>query len=398
MIADRQNEETLRQSEERFRLMVESVKDYAIFMLDAEGKITTWNEGAKRTKGYDAQEIIGLHFSVFYPAAEVKADKPGLELKEAARVGRFEDEGWRVRKDGTQFWANVVITALRDKAGHLVGFGKVTRDLTERKKAEDSLRSSFFEMEARVHDRTKELAEANLALERALNLRDEFLSVASHELKTPMTSLKLQLQMARRRLRHPAGYTPERIEHALDISVRQVDRLTALVESLLDVSRIQAGKLMLNCENVDLTALCLDVVERFSDDLAEANCPIDIRSEPPVEIHCDRFRIEQVLVNLLTNAMKYGAGKPICISLRRAESRSRAEIRVRDQGIGIAADKQERIFERFERAVRESSVDGMGLGLYIARQIVTTHGGQLTVESELEKGSTFIVELPLRAE
>ena len=156
-----------------FRLLVESVVDYAIFLLDPTGVVRTWNAGARRLKGYEADEIIGRHFSTFYPEEDVRRGKPAWELESAAREGRFEDEGWRIRKDGSSFWANVVITALR-RDGELVGFAKVTRDLTARREAE----------EERVR-----LAEAR----EAVRLRDEFLSIASHELRTPLTALDLQV-------------------------------------------------------------------------------------------------------------------------------------------------------------------------------------------------------------
>ena len=212
----------LRASEARFRLLVEAVKDYAIFMLDPSGRVVTWNAGAQRIKGYDAREIIGQHFSQFYPAEDVRAGKCERELEGAARDGRFEDEGWRVRKDGTRFWANVVITALRAENGELVGFAKVTRDLTERRRLEqEQLR----------------LGKA----EEAIRLRDEFLSLAAHELKTPLTVLQMQLDTLSDRM----DQSGQRVATKLQRAAQSSERLANLVESLLDVSRIATGRFAL---------------------------------------------------------------------------------------------------------------------------------------------------------
>src|SRR5262249_54602452 len=165
-IAERkQGEEALRRSEERFRLLVEGTTDYAIFLLDPEGRVVTWNAGAERIKGYRAEEIIGEHFSRFYPPEVIDRGWPAEELRRAAAAGRFEDEGWRVRKDGSRFWANVILTALRDEAGRLRGFSKVTRDLTELRQREEALRQLHQDLERRVQERTAALAASNQALQ-----------------------------------------------------------------------------------------------------------------------------------------------------------------------------------------------------------------------------------------
>ena len=372
----------LQKSEQRFRLMVENVKDYAIFMLDTQGRVASWNEGARRFKGYEESEIIGVSFSRFYPQEEIKAGKPETELKVASTLGRFEDEGWRVRKDGSRLWASVVITAIREPGGELLGFSKITRDLTERKRLEDELRTSRDDLEIRVNERTKELAQA-------IRVRDEFLSIASHELKTPLTALKLQVQMRRRTLEKDgaSAFTAERDE-------KEVDRIIHLVDNMLDITRLHAGKLMLELKQMDLTALVKGVVDRFDQQLKTAVCTVSIEAPRPVVGAWDRDRLEQVVMNLLTNAVKYGARSPIQITV--VAEGSKAKLTVRDQGIGIAKEDQARIFQQFERAVSgKSKASGLGLGLYIVRQIVESHGGLITVQSELGQGSTFSVELPM---
>jgi two-component system CheB/CheR fusion protein len=672
----------LEQSEQRFRLMVEAVKDYAIFMLDVEGRVTTWNEGAKRFKGYDASEIIGQHFSIFYPP-ETRDWKPKQGIDLAIRDGRFEDEDWRVRKDGSKFWADVVITAIRDSNQKLIGFAKVTRDLTERRKIEQerldrerqeiefrelkereeqfrSLANSLpqlvwiansdgyitwynrrwyeytgtepkdmegwgwqsvhdpkvlpevvrrwkaslttgetFEMEfplkgsdgkfrwflTRVepmrdpqgklvrwfgtntdvderrqqrivsgilasasavisnsldYDETlhsfanalvtgfaewctiaildssgqprieatahsdpnklnqiwevfenhsiawnaplelakvirkgqsqlfKEVSEetlkevardsdelnrlfnlgmrsalivplmargrtlgaitlltgdsqksftdaevglaeelgrrAGVAIEHALlyknaqeaiRVRDEFLSIASHELKTPLTSLQLQAQIRERNAfkENMEAFTLAKLRRMFEMDKKQLSRLTRLIDDMLDVTRISARKLAFRFEKDDLHVILKEVLERLAPQFSAVGCTVDLEACDSAQGSFDRYRVEQVIVNLLTNALRYGEGKPVHVSLRQRDGK--AVLAVRDEGIGIAEEDQARIFEPFERATESSAGKGLGLGLYIAKQIVEGHGGTIRVESKLNHGASFIVEFPL---
>jgi PAS domain S-box-containing protein len=376
--------ERLQASEKRFRLLVESVRDYAIFMLDVDGRVATWNLGAERIKGYRAEEIVGEHFSRFYPPEDVAAGKPAMELREAAARGRFEDEGWRIRKDGGRFWANVVITALRDAGGRLVGFAKVTRDLTERKRAEEDRVRLAREQAAR--------AEA----EAAVRARDEFLSIASHELKTPLTPLQLQVQLLVHSLRKGELTTlpPERLGAMLESTERQSKRFALLIEQLLDLSRIAAGRLELELGEVDLAETVRGVVARFDAELARSGSSLALALDGPVVGRWDRLRLEQVVANLLSNAIKYGAGRPI--ELRVEGDDETARLVVRDQGIGIAPADQARISERFERAASSRHYAGLGMGLYITRQILAAHGGSVRVASAPGAGSTFTVKVPRR--
>lgn len=367
--------------------MIEAVKDYAIFMLSPEGIVSTWNAGAKRLKGYSSQEIIGEHFSKFYPPEDVARGHPQEELAIARETGHYEEEGWRLRKDGSRFWANVVITRVNDEHGNIIGFSKVTRDLTERKQAEEELRRANQELDRRVRARTAEL-------EKALAARDEFVSIASHELKTPLTALRLQAQILLRNIqkRDSPTVSPELLTQFAQQIDQQIDRLTRLVEDMLDISRIQLGKLSTRPEPTDLGQLVRSVADRFYLQLKAARCDLRLALQEPILGNWDPGRIEQVVLNLLSNAVKYGPGKPIVIeAFARVDA---AIIRVCDQGIGIAPENQERIFERFERAIAPNQTSGLGLGLYIAREIVRAHGGKITVESALGRGSCFEVELP----
>ncbi|ADO68078.1 GAF domain-containing sensor histidine kinase [Stigmatella aurantiaca] len=230
----------------------------------------------------------------------------------------------------------------------------------------------------------------------AVRLRDEFLGIASHELKTPLTPLRLRLQMLQRQVegasRSGEPLPAERFSEALDVALRQVRKLTDLVDNLLDVSRISAGRMKLELEEVDLAALAAELVSRFTPSAAQLGCVLELHAPAPVLGRWDRLRVEQVVTNLLTNALKYGAGRPVAVRVEGAGERAR--LTVKDQGIGIAEEDLARIFERFERAVSDRHYGGLGLGLYITRQIVEAFGGTVGVTSRPGMGSTFTLELP----
>ncbi|HTF38751.1 MAG TPA: ATP-binding protein [Blastocatellia bacterium] len=366
---------------EPFRLLVEGVKDYAIFMIDPRGYIQSWNMGAEKIKGYKADEIIGKHFSIFYPEEDIQRDKPGYELEVAAEVGRFEDEGWRIRKDGSRFWANVVITALRDKEGTLRGFGKVTRDLTDRKQAEEERLKLAREQVAR--------AEA----EAANRAKDEFLATVSHELRTPLNAIVGWGRMIRNTKMDEKG-----LAHALDIIERNAKLQAQLIDDLLDVSRIISGKLRLTVMPVELPP----VIEAALDVIRPAAEAKNIRLQVMLDSNAglvsgDPDRLQQVIWNLLSNAVKFTQkGGRVQVTLEQLDSH--VLITVSDTGKGIAAEFLPYVFDRFRQA--DSSITrlhgGLGLGLAIVRQLVDLHGGSVQAQSPGEgQGATFSLQLPV---
>ncbi|QRK12364.1 PAS domain S-box protein [Archangium violaceum] len=261
----RQAEEQLRRSEEQFRLLVSGVKDYAIFMMDTEGRVLTWNEGAANITGYTAKEIVGEPVALLYPPGDVAREKPSQDIETAKREGRLEEEGWRLRKDGTTYQARVTLSPVYDATGALLGFAKVTRDLTESKRAEDE----------RVR-----LAQA----QEAIRMRDEFLSIASHELKTPLTALQLQS------LRERLDSVEPRAHAKLERAVHSTERLSDLIEKLLDVSRLSSGQLTLNLERFDLLAAVNDVTESLREAASNASCVVHIQGAQSIEGNWDRLR------------------------------------------------------------------------------------------------------------
>jgi PAS domain S-box-containing protein len=540
---------------DQFRLLVESVVDYAIFMLDPHGVILTWNAGAERIKGYTADEIIGKHFSIFYPGPEARRGKPDYELRIAADEGRYEEEGWRIRKDGSSFWANVIITALRDPRGELVGFAKVTRDLTERRRSEDQRgvlldreRAAREEVESalrqlRVIQTVTDIALAHLtlddlldslldrlaeilvvdtavillvaddeitlvaraahglqeeveggiripigqgfagrvaserrpvivedvedsevinpilrekgvrsllgvplvahgrlfgvlhvgsllpgrfqprdaevleivgdrvavavenaqlfeaaraarhevaAMETAVRMRDEFLSVAAHELKTPLTAAKAAAQLLARTF-HDKPLTQAQAR-ALDTVDKQISKLAKLASQLLDTVRLESGRLSIELTDADAVAIVRSAIEQAEAATARHEFTLDAPTELP--LRCDSLRIEQVITNLLDNAIKFSpAGGSIDLTISRRGPT--VVIGVRDHGIGVAREHRAKLFDQFYQAHPDRS--GLGLGLYISRHIVERHGGTMYAEQPEGAGTRFVISLPVSA-
>lgn len=375
------------QQDNLFRLLVESVVDYAIFLLDPDGCIRTWNVGAERIKGYRIEEVVGKHFSIFYTPEDLQRGVPARALQVAAEEGHWETEGWRVRKDGSRFWANVVITALHGPDRKLVGFAKVTRDLTERKQAEEQR----IELLAR-----ERAARAEMEITQAkLEAQEEFLAVAAHELKTPMTSAKAAAQLLLRRHARNGLTDPDYLKRSLERIDQQIDRLQRLVTQLLETVRLQSGQFRLARTRTNVTALVADAVEQARARTEQHE--IVMAPAAPISAAVDAARLEQVVLNLLDNAVKYSPlGGRIEVAV--AQANDAVRIVVQDNGIGIPPEHRARLFERFYQAHGASYQSGLGLGLYISRAIVEGHGGTIAAEFPPEGGTRMVVLLPSAAD
>jgi PAS domain S-box-containing protein len=544
-----------RQRDELLRLLVESVTDYAIFVISPEGRVVTWNEGAARITGYAEEDIVGQSFSVFFPKNDVKRGRPDRELRMAAEQGRFEEEAWRVRRDGTPFWANVVLTPLRNLEGELVGFAKIVRDLSERRRSEDERRELLDrERQARADaelaleqlralhsvtetalahiglddllssllERVKELLavdtiavllladeeavlvacaakgleeevergvripvgsgfagriasertpivlsdvehadvlnpvlrtkgvkslagvpllvegrvvgvlhvgslrrrefaaeemkflqivadrmaiaidharlyEAALSARRQattaeamVRARDEFLQIAAHELKTPMTGAKAAVQLLKRTFARAQDLSPLQLR-TLDSIERQMDRLAQLVGQLLEAVRTQAGMLSVEPAPADVALIVNDVAEQTQ--TATAKHTIVVESPDHLVVSIDAFRFEQVVRNLLDNAVKYSPdGGEIRVDLSRTGGHTFL-LSIRDHGLGVAPEHRSHLFDRFYQAHHNRS--GMGLGLFITRQIVEAHGGTIFAEFPSDGGTRLVVSIPV---
>ncbi len=358
-------EEVLRESEERFRLIVDGVRDYAIFMLDGNGNVATWNAAAQDIKGYTAAEIIGSHFSRFYTPEDLARGWPAHELAVARIEGRFEDEGWRVRKDGSRFWANVIITALYDNEHRLRGFAKVTRDLTARRRIE--------------------------ALQERERQMNEFLAMLGHELRNPLAAIANALALLR--VKPSAAQTELR-----DVIERQSAHLSRIVDDLLDVSRITRGKIALKREVLDLNGVVARVVDACRPLIDARAHKVGLQlADTVLPVAADGTRLAQIVQNLGGNAVKYTPpGGRIAISVTRENDAG--VLRVHDTGIGIPPDLLPRVFDLFVQGDRslDRTEGGLGIGLTLSKRLVELHGGSIEAASGGPgKGSEFVVRLPL---
>lgn len=362
----RRAEESLQRSEELFRMLVDGIKDYAIIMLDLEGRILSWNRGAELMTGYTEDQIRGQPSSRLYPDEAVARGWPVHELQVARAEGRFENEGWRIRKDGTPFWANVVVTALYDGEGRLRGYAQVTRDLTHHKPCE-----SLEETNRRMH---------------------RFLAALAHELRNPLAPIRNAMGV----LRMQESKDP-RSAWCRDIVDRQVAQLTRLVEDLLDVSRITSGKVVLTKGPLDIAVIVSRAVEasRPLRDERKQDLKVELHDQP-LWVLGDLTRLSQVVLNLLNNASKFTPeGGSIFFTARRRDSY--IELVVRDSGIGIPKEVLPTIFDLFGQAdtLPERSIGGLGLGLALVKEIVNLHGGSVDVTSPgANMGNEFKVRLP----
>jgi len=362
----RLQEEALRQSEERFRLLIEGVRDYAIYMLDPMGRIQSWNSGAELIKGYKAAEVLGRHYSMFFRSEDVAQGLPGQELRDCLQRGRTEEEGWRVRKDGSTFWANIVMVPMWSADGSHLGFAKVTRDMTE------SRRLSHLEHSSRQ--------------------MNEFIAMLAHELRNPLAPIRnavsiLQLEQA----------PSTTVRTSRDMIDRQLSHLTRLVDDLLDAGRLTSGKIRIKPELISFNRVVSRAIEatRPAMDARSHQFKLDVPAED-LWVNADETRLAQVLQNLLSNATKFTPVGGVITLSARVEA-GRLHVDVADNGEGISPLALESIFELFSQGdgLAASRQSGLGIGLSLARSLVEMHGGSISAKSPgTGRGSVFSFELP----
>lgn len=368
--------------EARLRLHLEKVKDYAIYTMDPQGIITSWNEGAQINKGYEASEVIGKNFSIFYLQADIEAGKPLMALKRALAEGHFEDEGLRIRKDGSTFWAAITVTPILDDADVLQGFTKITRDRTDAKNASDTLR-----------EKNEMLEKLKIKAEQATSAKSQFLANMSHEIRTPLTSI--------------IGFTVESLNRSFSKDelitnqkaiLRNAKHLLKLINEILDLSKIEAGKLEIKTEQVELYRILYDVYTNLSPRAEQKGIKFSLSSKfpLPMTIYSDATRIRQIIFNLVDNAIKFTKEGSIQIDIACNFKAKNLQITVSDSGIGISDEQLKTLFTSFSQghASIAANYGGTGLGLFISKQLTIKLGGNLIAKSTLGKGSIFIVSIP----
>jgi PAS domain S-box-containing protein len=363
--------------EERYRLLIETMSDYAIFTLDPSGTIASWNPGAEQLKGYTPAEIIGQNFSRFYTEEDRAIELPKHVLKTALQEGHYQGEGWRVRKDGSRFWASVVVTPLRSETGELVGFSKITRDMTDRKRLMDQLQQYAHELELRIAERDQTNADL-----------EAFSYSVAHDLRAPLRAVEGFTDAV---LEDFGGQLPERAREYLQLVVRSSERMDRLISDLLQYSKVSRAEIA--CSPVDLQAAVEEALQAF-DEQTRSRISTDI--EPGLAAMAHRRTLVQAVYNLASNALKfYPAGEAPHAEIRAFRSGDNAIIDVHDNGIGIEPRFQEQIFKIFERLHSPDRYPGTGIGLAIVDRGIARMGGKVRVQSVLGKGSTFTIEVPL---
>ena len=362
-------------AELRYRLLVEGVTDYAIFSLDPTGKVTSWNSGAQRIKAYTADEIIGQHFSKFYTHEDAAAGLPARVLETAATSGHYEGEGWRVRKDGSKFWASVVVTPLRDEKGELVGFSKITRDVTERKCLLDQIQQHAEELELRIAEREQTNAEL-----------EAFSYSVSHDLRAPLRAIEGFTDII---LTDFGKELPADVTELLQQVVKSTARMNRLVQDLLNYSRLT--RMEMEPAPVNVAAAIRDACTQIDEGVRQY---VIVSADPALRVCAHPPTLTQVLINLISNGLKFyprGATPRVEVSAKREGDR--VVISVRDEGIGIAPQHQQRIFKVFERLHTTTEYPGTGIGLAIVHRGISKMGGTVRLESARGKGSTFYIDL-----
>jgi PAS domain S-box-containing protein len=375
----RESQAAVRQSESRFQATFNQAA-VGLAHVGLDGRFLLLNERYSQIVGYRSEELLGRSFEEITHPEDVEGDRRIIRRLLAGESLSSSREKRYLRKDGSVVWVNVTVSIVRDEAGASRYFVAVAEDITRRKALEE--------------ERALLLAETR----EALVLREEFLSVASHELRTPLTPLRLKLQLLLREARESGDSSPlaGRVVERVETGLHQVQRLTRLIDGLLEASYLGKGKLTLALalEEVDLSALVREMAKRFALVAVRAGCALEVEAEAPVVGRWDRRRLEQVVGSLISNALKFGAGHPVRLSVEREGEQ--AWLVVRDEGIGIAPEELPRIFGRFSRGVSDRHYGGLGLGLFLTRYVVESLGGEVTAESVPGQGATFRVRLPLR--
>lgn len=379
----RLSEEYLRQSEERYRLLVEQVGDYGIFMLDEKGRITSWNAGAKKINGYEATEIIGKYFSIFYPQEDILNGKPANELKVAIATGKYEEEGWRIRKDGSRFWANIVITAVYNNGVH-IGFSKVTRDLTEKITLEKEIKHSA----EKYKELSQELQIRNDALEATNKELEQFTSIASHDLQEPLRSIKSYLKLIEAELKETGS---EQVRNYIAKTVGAANRMRELIINLLQYA--QVGKVEITRTNNPAKPLLATVLQNLKQAIASKNASVNTNLKAET-VFADEIQLQQLLQNLISNALKFCDRAQPRVDISSWQENDEVIFRITDNGIGIAEDNLAKVFDIFKRLHARSHYPGTGIGLAICKRIVERHHGRIWVESTVGQGSSFYFSIP----
>lgn len=350
--------------------MVEEIEDYAILLLDESGRVMNWNRGAEKIKGYKEAEIIGRNFRIFYRPEDQQQQLPEKLIQQARTTGKAIHEGWRVRKDGTRFWGSIVLTALHDDAGNIIGFSKVTRDLTERKEAEDKMKQYAKELEAQNRD------------------LQQFAYAAAHDMKEPLRKVQFYTST----LLSNIGCTlPSKEKAYLERTVDAAHRMQGLIEDLLTYTRISGEVPAL--ENVPLDELLQEVICQYQEKIQELDAVID--STPLPAIPGISFQLRQLLDNLIGNALKYHhTERQPHIIIRYVFGQGTHHIMIQDNGIGFDPQNCEKIFEMFERLHGRESYPGTGIGLALCQRIVQNHHGSIRAEGTPGEGATFTITLP----
>lgn len=375
--SDRQ---AVKENEEKFRLLVSGVKDYAIFMLDDKGFIASWNEGAQRIKGYTADEIVGQHFSRFYPAKDLEENKPQHELAIALRDGRFEEEGWRLRKDGSQFMAHVLITPIFNESGELKGYAKITRDISEKQGLVADIKE-LNELKATLNRNLEELKRSNEDLQ-------QFAYVCSHDLQEPLRVISNYSQLLAKRYSNKV--LDNNAQEFIDITIDAAKRMQGLISDLLIYSRVESKPK--EFETVDCNLVLKNALANLKLIIQETGATIDIKPLPLIK--ADASQLQQLFQNLISNALKFRSDKAPIVSITCQSNTKEHVFAIKDNGIGLDTKYADRIFTMFQRLHAREAYPGSGIGLAICKKITERHGGQIWVESNQNQGSTFYLALP----